>query len=100
MAIITLTTDLGAKDNYLGSVKGAIYSQLEDVKIVDITNTITSFNIQEAAFVLRNCYKDFPKGTVHIVSVDDELSAQNEHLAIEINGHYFIGADNGLFSLL
>jgi len=100
MAIITLTTDLGTKDNYLGSVKGAIYSQLEDVKIVDITNTITSFNIQEAAFVLRNCYKDFPKGTVHIISVDDELSAQNEHLAIEINGHYFIGTDNGLFSIL
>jgi len=100
MAIITLTTDLGTKDSYLASVKGAIYSQLEDVKIIDITNDILPFNIQEAAFVLRNCFKDFPIGTVHIVSIDDELTIKNEHLAVKANGHYFVGADNGLFSLL
>ena len=56
MAIITLTTDLGTKDSYLASVKGAVYSQLEDVKIVDITNDILPFNIHEAAFILRNMY--------------------------------------------
>lgn len=100
MAIITLTTDLGTKDSYLASVKGAVYSQLEDVKIVDITNDISPFNIHEAAFVLRNCFKDFPIGTVHIVSVDDELTIKNEHIAVKAHGHYFIGADNGLFSLL
>ena len=100
MAIITLTTDLGTKDSYLASVKGAIYSQIDDVKIIDITNNISSFNIQEAAFILRNCFKDFPLGTVHIVSVDDELTIKNEHLAVKANGHYFVGSDNGLFSLL
>lgn len=100
MAIITLTTDLGSKDSYLASVKGAIYNQIEDVKIVDITNDILPFNVQEAAFVLRNCFKDFPIGTVHIISVDDELTVHNEHLAVKANGHYFVGADNGLFSLL
>ena len=100
MAIITLTTDLGTKDSYLASVKGSIYTQVEDVNIVDITHHISPFNIQEAAFILRNCYKDFPTGTVHIISIDDELSVTNEHLAIKANGHYFIGADNGLFSLL
>ena len=100
MAIITLTTDLGTKDSYLASVKGSIYSQLDDAKIVDITNDITAFNIPQAAFVLRNCYKDFPVGSIHIVSVDDELSIENEHLAVKANGHYFIGTDNGLFSLL
>ena len=52
------------------------------------------------AYILRNCFKDFPIGTVHIVSIDDELSINNEHLAISANGHYFVGADNGLFSLL
>ena len=62
MAIITLTTDLGTKDSYLASVKGSIYSQLDDAKIIDITNDITAFNIPQAAFVLRNCYKDFPEG--------------------------------------
>jgi len=62
MAIITLTTDLGTKDSYLASVKGSIYSQLEDAKIVDISNDIELFNIQQATFVLRNCFKSFPKG--------------------------------------
>ncbi len=100
MSIITLTSDLGTKDSYLASVKGSIYSQLETAKIVDITNDISPFNIQQAAYVLRNCFKDFPHGTIHIISVDDELSIKNEHLAVKANGHYFIGADNGLFSLL
>ena len=100
MAIITLITDLGETDSYLASVKGAIYSQLEEVKIVDISNQIKPFNIQQAAYILRNCFKDFPVGTVHIISVDDELSIANEHLAVKAHGHYFIGADNGFFSLL
>lgn len=100
MAIITLTSDLGSKDSYLASVKGSIYSQLESAKIVDITNDISPFNIQQAAYVLRNCFKDFPQGTIHIISIDDELTITNDHLAIKANGHYFIGADNGLFSLL
>ena len=56
MAIITLTTDLGTTDSYLASVKGAIYSQLEDVEIVDISNHIEPFNIQQAAYILRNCF--------------------------------------------
>ena len=100
MAIITLTTDLGTNDSYLASVKGSIYSQFEDAKVVDITNHIEPFNIQQAAYILGNCFKDFPLGTVHIISVDDELSIHNEHLAVKAFGHYFIGADNGLFSLL
>ena len=100
MAIITLTSDLGSKDSYLASVKGSIYSQLESVRIVDITHDITPFNIQQAAYVLRNCFKDFPQGTIHIISIDDELTMKNEHLAVKANDHYFIGTDNGLFSLL
>ena len=100
MQIITLTTDLGIKDSYIASVKGAIYSQLQDIVLVDITNNINPFNIQQAAFVLRNCYKDFPDGTIHIISVDDELSIENEHLLVKSNDHYFIGSDNGLFPLL
>lgn len=100
MAIITLTTDLGHNDSYLASVKATIYTQLDDVKIVDISNSIEPFNIQEAAFILRNCYKDFPLGTIHIISIDDELTLNKEHLVIQSDGHYFIGSDNGLFSLL
>ena len=100
MAIITLTTDLGTKDSYLASVKGAILSQLKEAKIVDISNNIEPFNIQQAAYVLRNCYKDFPAGTIHVISIDDELSTKCEHIAVKANNHYFIGADNGFFSLV
>ena len=100
MTIITLTTDLGTNDSYLASIKGAIYSQIEKVRIVDISNKIEPFNILQASYIVRNCFKDFPIGTVHIISVDDELSPTNEHLAVKAHGHYFIGADNGLFSLI
>ena len=100
MAIITITSDLGSQDSYLASVKGSIYSQLESAKIVDITHDITPFNIQQAAYVLRNCFRDFPLSTIHIISIDDELAINNEHLAVKANGHYFIASDNGLFSLL
>ena len=100
MAIITLTTDLGDKDSYVASLKGTILNQLEDVTIIDITHNINPFNIQQAAYILRNCYKDFPRGTIHIIGVDDELTISNEHLAVKINDHYFISADNGVLSLL
>ena len=99
MSIITLTTDLGNKDSYLATVKASIYSQISDVKIIDISNNISPFNIYEAAFILKNCYKDFPDGTIHIISVDDGISVRNEHVAIKVNNQYFIGSDNGLFTL-
>ena len=100
MSIITLTTDLGTNDSYLASVKGSIYSELKNIKIVDISNNINHYDIQQAAYVLRSCFKDFPNNSIHIISVNDELSISNEHLAVKADGHYFIGADNGVFSLL
>ncbi len=100
MSIITLTTDLGTNDSYLASVKGSIYSELSNVRIVDISNNINKYDIQQAAYVVNSCFSDFPKDTIHIISVNDELSISNEHLAVKAFGHYFIGADNGIFSLL
>ena len=100
MAIITLTTDLGNKDHYVASLKALILSENPDATIIDISHNIEPFNIQQASYILRNCYQNFPKGSIHIIGVDDELSLNNEHVAVELNGHFFIGADNGLFSLL
>ena len=100
MAIITLTTDLGLVDNYAASVKGAILREIPDATIVDITHQIPSFDLQKSAFVLRNCYEDFPEGTIHIVGVNSESDINTPHIAIYANGHYFIGADNGVFSLI
>ena len=100
MAIITLTSDMGLKDYYVASVKGSILSQLPDCRIVDITHEIPPFDIATASFVLRNTFNEFPKGTVHIIGVNPEADLQTAHLAVEYNGHFFIGADNGIFSLL
>ncbi len=100
MSFITLTTDFGTKDHYVGAVKGAIYSGLPEAKIVDISHEISPFNITETAYVLKNAYQNFPKGTIHIVGVDSELSVENKHLAIYLDEHYFICPDNGLISMI
>ncbi|WP_419211134.1 SAM hydrolase/SAM-dependent halogenase family protein [Maribacter sp. X9] len=100
MAIITLTTDFGLKDHFVAVLKGSIYSELPDAKIVDISHDIIPFNIQECAYILENSYKSFPKGTIHIVGVDSEETPENKHVAALINGHYFISANTGVIGLI
>jgi len=100
MAIITLTTDFGHKDHFVGALKGTIYKELSDAKIVDITHTISPFNIQECAYILKNSYKAFPEGTIHIVGVDSEPTVENKHIAVLVDNHYFISANNGVISLI
>lgn len=100
MAIITLTTDFGLKDHFVGAIKGTILSNLPEVNIVDISHSINPFNIQECAYILKNAYRSFPTGTVHMVGVDSELSPENQHIAVQVDGHYFISANNGVISLI
>lgn len=101
MAIITLTTDFGEKDYFAGAVKGAIYTELEQqVKIVDISHSISPFHISEAAYIIKNAYNSFPKGSIHIIGIDSEFTPENKHLAVLLDDHYFICANNGILSLL
>ncbi|MBL8003128.1 MAG: SAM-dependent chlorinase/fluorinase [Flavobacteriales bacterium] len=100
MNIVTLTTDMGLKDHYVAVVKGALYSQVPDVRIVDISHQITPFDNAQTAFVLRHAYPEFPRGTVHLIGVNPEASGTTPHLVVRHDGHYFIGADNGIFPLL
>ena len=100
MPIITLTTDLGTVDHYVSAVKATILRQLDNANIVDISHDIPSFNIIHAAFVLKNVYQEFPSGSIHIIGVNAETNEDNSHLAVYANGHYFVGTDNGIFSLL
>ncbi len=100
MAIITLTTDFGLKDHFVGAIKGTIYKELADAKIVDISHAISPFNIQECAYILKNSYHTFPKGSIHIVGVDSEPTVENRHIAVYVDGHYFISANNGVISLI
>lgn len=100
MAIITLTTDFGEKDHFAGAIKGAIYSELPDVRIVDISHSVSPFNIPEAAYIIFNAFSSFPKGTIHIVGIDSELNEENKHIAIKLDDHYFICANNGIMSMI
>ena len=100
MAIITLTTDFGMKAHFVGAVKGALYSEIPEANIVDISHNISPFNVMEAAYVIQNAFGSFPKGTIHVVGVDSELNPENTHLAMLLNGHYFVCANNGILSMI
>jgi S-adenosylmethionine hydrolase len=100
MVIITLTSDMGLKDHYVAAVKGAILRQYPEAAIVDISHLIKPFDIAMASFVLRNAYPEFPRGSIHLIGVNPESDGQTPHLVVRHDGHYFIGADNGIFSLL
>jgi S-adenosylmethionine hydrolase len=100
MPIITLTTDFGTKDHFVGAVKGSIYNELKEVRVVDISHQITPFSITETAYILKNAYKHFPAGTIHIVGVDSEISQENKPIAIQMDGQYFISCDNGILSMI
>jgi len=100
MSLITLTTDFGIKDHFVGAVKGAIYSELPDVTIVDISHLISPFNISETAYILKNAYKSFPEGSIHIIGVDSELNKDMNHIALKLDNHYFICPNNGVISMI
>ena len=100
MPIITLTTDFGEKDHFAGAIKGAIYSELSDIRIVDISHSVSPFNISEAAYIIQNAYHSFPKGTIHIIGIDSELNPENKHIAVNLDDHYFICANNGIMSMI
>jgi len=100
MSIITLTTDLGTKDHKVASIKGSILSLEKNVPIVDITHHIEPHDIIQTAYIVRNSYSHFPKGSIHIIAVDCFYHKDRKFLVLEANGHYFIMPDNGLFSLI
>jgi S-adenosylmethionine hydrolase len=100
MSIITLTTDFGTKDHFVGAIKGTIYNELPNARIVDISHEISPFNITETAYILKNAYKSFPEGSIHIIGVDSELNEDNKHIALKLDNHFFICPNNGVISLL
>ena len=100
MAIVTLTTDFGMKAHFVGAVKGALHSEIPDVTIVDVSHNISPFSVIEAAYITQNAFRSFPKGTIHIIGVDSELNPENKHIAMALNGHFFICANNGILSMI
>jgi S-adenosylmethionine hydrolase len=100
MSIITLTTDYGLKDHFVGALKGKILSEYSEASIIDISHDIDPFNTVEASYIIGASYASFPKGTVHLIGVDMEWNKENQHIVMQWNDHYFIAADNGILSML
>jgi S-adenosylmethionine hydrolase len=100
MVLVTLTTDFGHKDFSISVIKAALLDQIPNVNIIDISHEISPYNPSETAYILKNAYKAFPRGSIHIVGVESEYTPENIHIVMQFEGHFFIGADNGIFSLI
>jgi len=98
--ILTLITDWNQHDYYNGVLKGQLASVCPNLNIIEITNQIPPFNLNNAAFILRHSFNHFPKGSLHLVLVNSENSKTQRMLAFSHNEHHFIMADNGMIGLL
>ena len=96
--IITLITDFGLRDHYVGVMKGVMLSVNENANPVDITHCIDSHDVRAASFVIGNSYRYFPEKTVHLVVIDPGVGSERRPLAVLADGHFFVGPDNGVFS--
>ena len=98
MVIVTITSDWRDGSYYLGALKGAILSLSQSVTVVEITNSIPSFDILQEAFVLKSCYSHFPEGSIHLMCVMSEPAYDAPMVILYTEGHYFIGINDGRFS--
>ncbi len=96
--IITLLTDFGAADYFVGAMKGAILSVNPNVAIIDITHEIAAHDLETAAFTLVAAFDAFPSGTIHLVVVDPGVGSSRRPIVVDACGHFFVGPDNGVFS--
>lgn len=100
MSIVTLLSDWGLSDYYAAAVKGRLYGEWPEVRVVDISHQIPKYDIVSAAYVLRQAYPYFPQGTIHCIGVNDIATEKQPHIIVLEAGQYFIGTDNGLFTRL
>jgi S-adenosyl-L-methionine hydrolase (adenosine-forming) len=98
--IVTLTTDFGLSDHFVGTMKGVIAGLAPEAQLVDISHLVSPFDIVEGAFVVAEAYRYFPKGSVHLVVVDPGVGTQRRAIVAEAAGQFFVAPDNGVLSLL
>jgi S-adenosyl-L-methionine hydrolase (adenosine-forming) len=98
--IITLTTDFGLRDPFVGIMKGVILGIAPDVDLVDITHDIPSYDILDAAFMIDTAYRYFPAGTIHVIVVDPGVGSTRRPIAASAKDHIFVAPDNGLLSYI
>jgi S-adenosylmethionine hydrolase len=100
MTVITLLTDFGIRDGYPGVMKGVIWKIAPDVQIADISHSIMPQNIYQGALALARTAPFFPPGTIHVAVVDPGVGTERRPIGLHLGEYYFIGPDNGLFTLV
>jgi S-adenosylmethionine hydrolase len=98
--VITLLTDFGTADYFVGAMKGVILSINARARVLDLTHEIAAHDIQAGAFNLLAVYKDFPAGTIHVAVVDPGVGSARRPILVTGGGQFFVGPDNGLFSYI
>ncbi|MBZ5581773.1 MAG: SAM-dependent chlorinase/fluorinase [Acidobacteriia bacterium] len=98
--ILTLTTDFGLADHYVGAMKGVILGICPQAQIVDISHEVRPFAISEGAYVVAQAWPCFPKKTVHVVVVDPGVGTARRPILMEAAGQYFVAPDNGVLSMI
>jgi S-adenosyl-L-methionine hydrolase (adenosine-forming) len=98
--IITLTTDFGLADPFVGIMKGVILGIAPEAQIIDVTHDIRSYGILEAAFMIDSAYRYFPAGTIHVIVVDPGVGSARRPIAAAAKEHTFVAPDNGVLSYI
>lgn len=96
--VITLLTDFGTADGYVGEMKGVLLSQVPDATIVDVTHDVPSHDVELGRLTLARVWRRFPAGTVHLAVVDPGVGTERAALAVASDGRFLVGPDNGLLS--
>ncbi|MBV8830800.1 MAG: SAM-dependent chlorinase/fluorinase [Acidobacteriaceae bacterium] len=97
---ITLTTDFGLSDHYVGTMKGVILSRCPGAQIIDIAHDLPAFSIWSGAYTIDQSAPYFPNGTVHVVVIDPGVGTERRAMVVEAGGQHFVGPDNGVFSFI
>jgi S-adenosyl-L-methionine hydrolase (adenosine-forming) len=98
--IITLTTDFGLNDHFIGTMKGVILSIEPEAQIIDICHAVQAFDVLDGALTISQAYSYFPSGTVHVVIVDPGVGTTRRPLLVTSERHHFVAPDNGVLSLI
>ena len=98
--IITLITDFGCQDEYVGVMKGVMLAVNPNLTFVDITHSVPPQDIKKAALILYKAFRYFPKGTIHLVVVDPGVGSKRKAIIVETKNHFFVAPDNGVLSLV
>ncbi|KAB2806775.1 SAM-dependent chlorinase/fluorinase [Phaeocystidibacter luteus] len=100
MSIITLTSDYGIIDHDVAALKGDLWKEIPDARVVDISHAVSPYNSMQAAYLISRTYRHYPEGSIHFVLVDAQQEKGKPYLLGEIEGHYFLAPDNGIIPLI